>query len=157
MTNTVLGSQNKEWGFYGTVNNYYPTESKINNVWAETFKTLMELSDKQPEEIRDYLDSRSGRKLADCIIDSRDDLKTTVTKEYIKWVEFDLFRCNKNDFTVTSKILFGTTVHDDVNNKYVIILSEDKIKGMKFDYLKVMDSNENKYIIKRDFLTPIEK
>ena len=64
--------------------------------------------------------------------------------------------CNKKDYTVTNKILFGTRVHDNVNNKYVLVLSEGKIKGLKDDYLKVMDCNENKYIIKRDFLSPIE-
>jgi len=155
MTNKVLESENKEYGFYGTINLHY-SEEKTNKKWTETFKTLIELSNKKPEEIRDYLDSRSGRKLADCVIDSRDDLKTTVIKEYIKWVEFDLFECNKKDYTPTNKILFGTRVHDEVNNKYVLILSEGKIKGLKDDYLKVMDCDENKYIIKRDFLSPIE-
>jgi len=155
MTNKVLESENKEYGFYGSINNHY-SEEKTNKKWTETFKTLIELSNKKPEEIRDYLDSRSGRKLADCVIDSRDDLKTTVIKEYIKWVEFDLFECDKKDYTPTNKILFGTRVHDEVNNKYVLILSEGKIKGLNDDYLRVMDCDENKYIIKRDFLSPIE-
>ena len=155
MTNKVLESENKEYGFYGTINNHY-SEEKTNKKWAEAFKTLIELSNKKPEEIRDYLDSRSGRKLADCVLDSQDDLKTTLVKEYIKWVECDLFECSKKDFTATNKILFGTRVHDDVNNKYVLVLSEGKIKGLNGDYLRVMDCNENKYIIKRDFLSPIE-
>nr|DAU59904.1 MAG TPA: hypothetical protein [Caudoviricetes sp.] len=154
MANKVLESENKEYGFYGTIYNHY-SEEKTNKKWTDAFKTLMELSNKKAEEIRDYLDSRSGRKLADCVIDSRDDLKTTVRKEYIKWVEFDLFECNKKDYTVTNRILFGTTVHDEINNKNVLILSEGKIKGLKDDYLTVMDCNENKYIIKRDFLNPI--
>ena len=68
----------------------------------------------------------------------------------------DLFECGKKEFIITSKILFGNRVHDDVNNKYVLILSEGKIKGLNGDYLKVMDCNENKYIIKRDFLSVIE-
>jgi len=155
MTNKALESQNKEYGFYGSINNHY-SEEKTNQKWTEAFKTLIELSNKKPEEIRDYLDSRSGRKLADCVIDSKDDLKTMVIKEYIKWIEFDLFECDKKDYTPTNKILFGTTVHDDVNNKNVVILSEGKIKGLKDDYLKVMDYNENKYIIKRNFLSLIE-
>lgn len=155
MTNKVLESENKEWGFYGTIFNHY-SEEKTNKKWTEAFKTLLELSNKKAEEIRDYLDSRSGRKLADCVIDSRDDLKTTVVKEYSKWVEFDLFETDKKLFTVTSKILFGTKVHDDVNNKYVLILSEGKIKGLDGDYLRVMDCNEKIYIIKRDFLSPME-
>lgn len=155
MANKVLESEIKEHGFYGTINNRFSTE-KTDKKWTEAFKTLTQLSNKKPEEIRDYLDSRSGRKLADCVIDSQDDLKTTVIKEYIKWLEFDLFECNKNNYTVTNKILFGTMIHDDINNKNVLILNEGKIKGLKDDYLKVMDCDENKYIIKRDFLSPIE-
>ena len=155
MTNKVLESENKEYGFYGSINNHY-SEEKTNKKWAEAFNTLTELSNKKPEEIRDYLDSRSGRKLADCVIDSQDDLKTTVIKEFIKWVEFDLFECDKKEFTATNKILFGTRVHDDVNNKYVLVLSEGKIKGLNGNYLRVMDCNEKIYIIKRDFLSPIE-
>ena len=155
MTNKALESENKEYGFYGSINNHY-SEEKTNKKWGDAFKTLIELSNKKPEEIRDYLDSRSGRKLADCVIDSQDDLKTTVIKEYIKWVEFDLFECDKKNYTPTNKILFGTRVHDDINNKYVLILSECKIKGLNDDYLRVMDCDENKYIIKREFLNPIE-
>ena len=156
MTNKVLESENKEYGFYGTVNNHLSTTEKINKAWTDAFETLMKLSSKKPEEIRNYLDSKSGRKLADCVRDSQDDLKTTVIKEFTKWVEFDLFDCNKKDYTITNKILFGTLAHDNVNDKNVIILNEGKIKGLKDDYLKVIDCNENKYIIKRDFLTPIE-
>ena len=155
MTNKVLESEIKGHGFYGTINNRFSTE-KTDQKWTEAFKTLTQLSNKKPEEIRDYLDSKSGRKLADCVIDSQDDLKTTIVKEYIKWVEFDLFECDKKDFTPTSKILFGTRVHDDVNNKYVLVLSEGKIKGLNDNYLRVMDCNEKIYIIKQDFLSPIE-
>ncbi len=155
MTNKVLESEIKGHGFYGTINNRFSTE-KTDKKWTEAFKTLTQLSNKKPEEIRDYLDSKSGRKLADRVIDSQDDLKTTIVKEYIKWVEFDLFECDKKEFTATNKILFGTKVHDDVNNKYVLVLSEGKIKGLNGDYLRVMDCNEKIYIIKRDFLSPTE-
>ena len=155
MTNKVLESENKGYGFYGTINLHY-SEEKTNKKWTEAFETLTQLTNKKPEEIRDYLDSRSGRKLADCVIDSQADLKTTVIKEFIKWVEFDLFECDKKEFTPTNKILFGTKVHDDVNNKYVLVLSEGKIKGLNGNYLRVMDCNEKIYIIKQDFLSPNE-
>ncbi|MBO6272997.1 hypothetical protein J6O48_09515 [bacterium] len=155
MTNKVLESEIKGHGFYGTINNRFSTE-KTDQKWTEAFKTLTQLSNKKPEEIRDYLDSKSGRKLADCVIDSQDDLKTTIVKEYIKWVEFDLFECDKKEFTATNKILFGTKVHDDVNNKYVLVLSEGKIKGLNGNYLRVLDCNEKIYIIKQDFLSPTE-
>ena len=155
MTKQILETQNEEWGFYGTINNHYSKE-KTDKKWGEAFKLLLDLSQKTPEEIRDYLDSRSGRKLADCVIDLKGNLKDIIINEYSKWVEFDLFECDKNDYTAISKILFGNRVHDDINNKYVLILSQGKIKGLKGDYFKVMDCNENKYIIKMDFLTPIQ-
>ena len=156
MTNKILRPQNEERGFYGTINNHYSKE-KTDKKWAEAFKLLLDLSGKKSEKIRDYLDSRSGRKLADCVIDLKGNLKDVIVKEYSKWVEFDLFGCSQKDYSVTNKILFGTRVHDDINNKYVLILSQGKIKGLTGDSFKVMDCNENKYIIKMDFLTPIEK
>ena len=69
MTKTVLGSENTQYGFYGTIyscNSENETESK----WAEAFELLLDLSGLSPYEIRAYLDSRSGRKLADCCNDS---------------------------------------------------------------------------------------
>ena len=70
MTKTVLGSENTQYGFYGTIysrNSENETESK----WAEAFELLLDLSGLSPYEIRAYLDSRSGRKLADCCNDSK--------------------------------------------------------------------------------------
>ena len=102
MENKVLETENKEFGFYGTINLHY-SEKETNKKWGEAFTTLLELSGKQPQEIRTYLDSRSGRKLADCIIDSRDNLKTTIIKEYLKWGEDDLFDCKLKTLITLTK------------------------------------------------------
>ena len=58
MANKVLESKNKGYGFYGTINLHY-SEEKTNKKWTDAFKTLIDLSNKKPEEIRDYLDSKA--------------------------------------------------------------------------------------------------
>ena len=155
MTNKVLETENKEFGFYGTINLHY-SEKETNNKWGEAFTTLLELSGKQPQEIRTYLDSRSGRKLADCIIDSKDDLNETLLKEYFKWIEDDLFESKVKELQNINKVLFGTMAYDEIKKQNVIILYQGNKKGRAGDYVKVIDQNENKYITRMDFLTPIE-
>lgn len=155
MENKVLETENKEFGFYGTINLHY-SEKETNKKWGEAFTTLLELSGKQPEEIRTYLDSRSGRKLADCIIDSRDNLKTTIIKEYLKWGEDDLFDCKVKELHNINKILFGTIVYDEIQKQKVVILYQGNKKGRDGDYIKVIDQNEKMYITKMEFLSPIE-
>lgn len=155
MTNKVLESENKGYGFYGTINLHY-SEEKTNKKWAEAFETLTQLSNKKPEEIRDYLDSRSGRKLADCCIDLRGAIKTVILKEYFKWIEDDLFECRVKELQNKNKTLFGTMVYDEINETKVIILYQGTKKERNGDYMKVMDINENSYITRMDFLTPID-
>ena len=47
MTKTVLGSENTQYGFYGTINTYNTTE-ETEKKWAEAFTTLHELSGLTP-------------------------------------------------------------------------------------------------------------
>ena len=61
MTKTVLGSENTQYGFYGTIYSYN-SEKETERKWAEAFELLLNLSGLTPAEIRTYLDSRSGRK-----------------------------------------------------------------------------------------------
>ena len=123
MTKTVLGSENTQYGFYGTINSYNSTD-ETETKWAEAFTTLLELSGLSPYEIRTYLDSRSGRKLADCCNDSTNDVRTVIIKEYFKWVDDDLFECRVKDLQNISRILFGTVMHDEITNQDVVILCE---------------------------------
>ena len=153
MTKTVLGSENTQYGFYGTISNYN-SEKEIESKWAEAFTTLLELSGLSPYEIRTYLDSRSGRKLADCCNDSKNDVRTVIIKEYFKWVDDDLFECRVKDLQNISRILFGTVMHDDIIDQDVVILCEGTKKYRKEKYFKVIDQNENIYITRMDFLTP---
>ena len=155
MTKTVLGSENTQYGFYGTIyscNSENETESK----WAEAFELLLDLSGLSPYEIRAYLDSRSGRKLADCCNDSKVDVKSVIIREYFKWIDDDLFECRVKELQNPSRILFGTVMHDEITNQDVVILCEGTKKCRTDKYFKVIDKNENTYIIRMDFLTSIE-
>lgn len=155
MTNKVLGSENTQYGFYGAIKNYNSTE-ETEIKWAEAFTTLLELSNLTPAEIRTYLDSRSGRKLADCCIDTSNDVKSEILKEYFKWIDDDLFECRVKELQNPNKLLFGTVMHDDIKNQDVVILCQGTKKYRQDVYFKVIDKNENTYITRMDFLTPID-
>ena len=103
MTKTVLGSENTQYGFYGTIYSYN-SEKETERKWAEAFELLLNLSGLTPAEIRTYLDSRSGRKLADCCNDSNDDVKAVIIREYFKWIDDDLFEYLINN----RKIMYST-------------------------------------------------
>ena len=155
MTKTVLGSENTQYGFYGTINTYNTTE-ETEKKWAEAFTTLHELSGLTPAEIRTYLDSRSGRKLADCCNDTGNDVRTEIIKEYFKWIDDDLYECRVKELQNQSRMLFGTVMHDVIKNQDVVILCEGTKKYRTDKYFKVIDKNENTYIIRMDFLSPAE-
>ena len=155
MTKKFLGSENTQHGFYGIINSYNSAE-ETEQKWAEAFTTLLDLSGLSPVEIRTYLDSRSGRKLADCCNDSNDDVKAVIIREYFKWIEDDLFECRVNKLQNPSRMLFGTVMHDEITNQDVVILCEGTKKYRKDKYFKVIDKNENTYITRMDFLTPID-
>ena len=155
MTKTVLGSENTEYGFYGTINTYNTTE-ETEQKWAEAFTTLLELSGLSPVEIRTYLDSRSGRKLADCCNDTKNDVKIEILRLYFNCIEDDLYECRVKELQNPSRILFGTVMKDEIRNQNVVILCEGDKKYRKEKYFKVIDQNENIYITRIDFLTPID-
>ena len=155
MTKTVLGSENTQYGFYGTINSYNSTD-ETETKWAEAFTTLLELSGLSPYEIRTYLDSRSGRKLADCCNDTNNDVKSEILRMYFNWIEDDLYECRVKDLQNPSRMLFGTVMHDLIKNQDVIVLCEGTKKYRTDKYFKVIDKNENTYITRMDFLTSIE-
>jgi hypothetical protein len=155
MTKTVLGSENTQYGFYGTINNYNSIE-ETEHKWAEAFTTLLELSGLTPAEIRTYLDSRSGRKLADCCNDTGNDVRKEILKEYFTWIDDALYECRVKELQNPSRMLFGTVMHDDIRNQNVVILCEGDKKYRKEKYFKVIDQNENIYITRMDFLSPAE-
>ncbi len=155
MTKKVLGSENTQYGFYGTINSYNSAE-ETEQKWAEAFTTLLDLSGLSPVEIRTYLDSRSGRKLADCCNDAKNDVKTEILRLYFNWIEDDLYECRVKELQNPSRILFGTVMKDEIRKQNVVILCEGDKKYRKEKYFKVIDQDENIYITRMDFLTSID-
>ena len=47
-------------------------------------------------------------------------------------------------------------MHDEITNQAVVILCEGTKKYRKDKYFKVIDKNENTYIIRMDFLTQVD-
>lgn len=154
MTNQVLETENVNYGFYGTIANR-KNKQQTEKDWQEAFEPLTEISNKEPEEIRTYLDSKSGRKLADACIDSKYSIKDTILMQYFNWIEDDLYG-SKTKLENINSILFGTKVYDEINGDKVIALNQGNIKGREGDYIKVINQNEKKYILRMDFLRPIE-
>lgn len=146
MTKTVLGSENTQYGFYGTIYSYN-SEKETERKWAEAFELLLDLLGLSPYEVITCLDSISGEKWADCCNDSRDDVKTVIIKEYFKWVDDDLFECRVKDLQDISRLLFGTVMPEEITNQDVVILCEGTKKYCKDKYFKVIDKNENIYIL----------
>ena len=62
----VLPSQNKAWGFYNELYTIYDGDmDKIKKTWNEMFEILLKLTSKDSKSVRDFLDSKAGRYLAD--------------------------------------------------------------------------------------------
>ena len=64
----ILESQNKEYGFYGTTALH--GRSEVNAKWETVFSWVADIMPSwSPENIRDFLDGRPGRHLADELYD----------------------------------------------------------------------------------------
>ena len=64
----ILESQNKEYGFYGTTALH--GRSEVNTKWETAFMWVADIMPSwSPENIRDFLDGRPGRHLADQLHD----------------------------------------------------------------------------------------
>ncbi len=61
-----IPSQNKLFGFYNELYTIFNgDEKKIKSVWNEAFNLISDISNLSSKQIRDILDSKSGRWLAD--------------------------------------------------------------------------------------------
>lgn len=64
MKTKILETQNKEWGFWGTVSEFVDSD-KIQKLWCEASKIIQEKAEFTAIETRNLLDSRWGRHMAD--------------------------------------------------------------------------------------------
>ena len=62
---TILPTQNKEWGFWGTAKGYINSKRKMLRLWEEISTLLQENANLTPEQTRELLDSRWGRHIVD--------------------------------------------------------------------------------------------
>ena len=62
---TILETENKDWGFWGTGKNYLKRKKDITKLWNETAKLIQKNSGLAPEETQKLMDSRWGRHTAD--------------------------------------------------------------------------------------------
>ncbi|MFI3242391.1 MAG: hypothetical protein R3Y43_07480 [Alphaproteobacteria bacterium] len=62
----IVVSENKEWGFYGTVHKTLKSEEETNKVWMTASTVIRDVADNiDAEDVMHLLDSKWGRHLAD--------------------------------------------------------------------------------------------
>ena len=61
---TILPTQNKEWGFWGTASNYTGKDNMV-EIWEAAFKIIQDKAGFTPQETLGLMDSRWGRHTAD--------------------------------------------------------------------------------------------
>lgn len=157
MTSKILKTQNEEHGFWGTTAIHY-SEKQTQKRWNDVFKTLLDLSGLESENIRELLDDRIGRHLADQCYKEKD--VKQVTKEcYFNWLEKYLFNEEGKPIeTDKSTVLFGTKVRNRINNNLDILLYTYKNKNRIYqDYAVCINKNLKQYRISMDYIEPIEE
>jgi hypothetical protein len=65
MTSTILPTRNEGWGFFGTIGRSENAVADPAPAWEIAFARIAETTGTAPEGVRDFLDSRHGRRFAD--------------------------------------------------------------------------------------------
>lgn len=76
----ILETQNKSWGFWGTVSEFVDSD-EAQKLWCEASKTIQEKAEFTTIETRNLLDSRWGRHMAD---EFHEDIVTGVFTKVLK-------------------------------------------------------------------------
>ncbi|MCD7780096.1 MAG: hypothetical protein LUH05_05435, partial [Candidatus Gastranaerophilales bacterium] len=130
MANEILKTKNEKYGFFGTTSINY-SEKQTEKRWNNVFETLLELSGVESEKIRELLDSRYGRHLADQCYKEKDVKR--ITKEcYFNWLDKILFEdetSRKLLETEKCSMLFGTKVYNRIYDRVDIVLYTYKNKN----------------------------
>ena len=119
METEILESQNLEHGFWGTTRLDHE-ESETQKRWNIAFETLALLSGKPSEEIREFLDGRMGRHIADDCFDK--DVKQVIMRNYYSWYEAHLFGDSGKYIAKKDKSSFGTKVFNQITREMDILL-----------------------------------
>lgn len=79
---TVLPTNNKDWGFWGTAKGYIPSGSKMQDFWDAAFTIIQAKAGFTPQETLALLDSRWGRHTADGLAEELSVDVETFTKTF---------------------------------------------------------------------------
>lgn len=150
MTSEILESENQEHGFWGTTRINYD-EEKTKQRWNIAFETLTLLSGKPPEAIREFLDSRIGRHIADDCFDK--DIKQVIMQNYYAWYEAHLFGDSGKYMTEKDKSLFGSKVLNQITGETDVLLYTYKNPDRIYqDYAMYINQDEKIYFIGLRFI-----
>lgn len=145
METEILESQNLEHGFWGTTRLDHE-ESETQKRWNIAFETLALLSGKPSEEIREFLDGRMGRHIADDCFDK--DVKQVIMRNYYSWYEAHLFEDSGKYIAKKDKSSFGTKVFNQITREMDILLYTYKNPYRIYqDYAMCINRDEKIYYI----------
>lgn len=91
MTNLTLPTANKAWGYYGTSGAFADADA----AWGLAFAAILAATQGAPEGVRDFLDSRHGRHLADDVCNGMQsglDLPAAIDAAITRWMDWSLDR-----------------------------------------------------------------
>lgn len=96
MTNKALTTANEAWGFFGTAGGFTDAQA----AWTIAFPAVAIATGGSAEGVRDFLDSRHGRHLADDVangIHSGLDLKAAIDAAITRWMGWTINRATSRD------------------------------------------------------------
>lgn len=108
-----LATNNKEWGFFGTMG------KKAEAAWPMAMAAVQAATGQKAEAVRAFLDSSHGRHFADDVgngLHAGQDLQSAVTAATTRWMNWSITRKTSRDFGIPSGIpyLTGFVIHAEM-------------------------------------------
>lgn len=132
---------NKDYGYYGTMNNWFDDQKHVDSIWDVTVKRLAQLyPDKTEDEIIEFLNASAGRHLADEIIDGPASITYAIAMMKVamltkirlgKWWAYH-YNVIPVLPPIDKRILYISAIKNEMHKKYVKELMIDAI-GCKDD------------------------
>ena len=115
MTQPMLQTQNESWGFYGTSAGFSDPEQ----AWALCFSALSKIAGASTNGLRDFLDSRHGRHLADEVnnyLNDGLDLPAAVDAAVTRWMGWSINRTTSKEMGIPMGLpyLTGLIAHFEI-------------------------------------------
>ena len=95
MSKPILPSQNKSWGFFGTVSRFGFNNIDADAAWELAFQTIGKATSADDEDIRLFLDSRHGRHFADDVaneLGKGHSLRDAIDAATARWMNWTISR-----------------------------------------------------------------